>query len=53
MTEKPTPKEVQPPQMDQACGATHNDCPNTWKGTCERPAGHEGSHLCSSCKSMF
>lgn len=35
------------------CGATHMDCPNTWKGTCDREAGHDGSHHCSSCNSVF
>lgn len=35
------------------CGAQHSDCPNTWKGTCDREAGHGGSHHCSQCNSVF
>lgn len=35
------------------CGATHSDCPNTWKGTCDREAGHDGSHHCSQCNGVF
>lgn len=53
MNEQKAPQEKQPPKSASACGATHNDCANTFKGTCEREAGHEGSHFCSSCKSYF
>lgn len=35
------------------CGAPHGDCPNTWKGSCDREAGHEGSHHCDGCHSAF
>lgn len=35
------------------CGSTHVNCPNAWKGTCDREAGHAGSHHCSSCNSTF
>jgi len=47
-----------PPANEQAkyeaeCGATHDDCPNSWKGTCDRSAGHDGSHHCSKCNSSF
>jgi len=35
------------------CGVEHTDCPNTWKGTCDRSASHDGSHHCSSCNSLF
>jgi hypothetical protein len=42
-----------PVKYSAECGATHNDCPNTWKGTCDRAAGHDGSHHCSSCNSVF
>ncbi len=35
------------------CGATHGDCPNTWKGTCDRESGHDGAHHCSSCNGLF
>jgi hypothetical protein len=35
------------------CGATHSDCANTWKGSCDREAGHEGSHHCNRCQSVF
>lgn len=35
------------------CGAPHGDCPNTWKGTCNREAGHDGSHFCDKCLSPF
>jgi hypothetical protein len=35
------------------CGAVHDDCPHTWKGTCDRDAPHDGSHHCSSCNSSF
>lgn len=38
---------------DSACGATHDNCPNAWKGTCDRDGGHDGSHHCSSCNSIF
>jgi hypothetical protein len=41
-----------PPKSTQ-CGATHADCPNAWRGSCELSAGHGGSHLCSACKSYF
>lgn len=35
------------------CGASHGDCPNTWKGSCDREAGHSGSHHCDKCNSYF
>ena len=35
------------------CGIVHGDCCNSWKGTCDREAGHGGSHHCSSCNSAF
>ncbi|QQR75903.1 MAG: hypothetical protein IPJ17_10160 [Holophagales bacterium] len=35
------------------CGMTHGDCISTWKGCCDREAGHGGSHHCSSCNSTF
>lgn len=35
------------------CGATHDDCPSTWKGTCDLSSPHDGSHHCGSCNSMF
>ncbi len=35
------------------CGSTHDDCPNTWKGSCDREAGHSGSHHCDKCQSAF
>jgi hypothetical protein len=35
------------------CGAIHDDCPNTFKGTCDREAGHSGSHSCNRCRSVF
>ena len=35
------------------CGMTHGDCISTWKGCCDRDAGHSGSHHCSSCNSTF
>jgi hypothetical protein len=35
------------------CGVTHDDCPNTWKGTCDLSAPHDGSHHCSACHSLF
>lgn len=34
------------------CGASHVECPNG-NGSCERAAGHDGSHRCSSCRSSF
>lgn len=40
-------------KYEQECGATHNDCPNTWKGTCDRSAGHSDSHHCNRCNSVF
>lgn len=36
-----------------ACGAAHGDCPNAWKGSCDRESGHDGSHHCSSCNGSF
>lgn len=35
------------------CGATHSDCPNSWQGSCDREAGHDGSHHCDKCNSLF
>jgi hypothetical protein len=35
------------------CGVTHDDCPNSWKGTCDRSPGHAGSHHCSKCQMVF
>lgn len=35
------------------CGMPHGDCPNTWKGSCDREAGHSGSHHCDKCNSAF
>jgi hypothetical protein len=40
-------------QAASECGATHSDCANTWKGTCDREAGHDGSHHCNRCQSVF
>jgi hypothetical protein len=38
---------------DADCGSTHGDCPNSWKGTCDRDGGHDGGHHCSSCNMVF
>lgn len=46
------PKEAQP-QYGSECGQTHSDCPNSWQGSCDREAGHDGSHHCSRCNSAF
>jgi hypothetical protein len=35
------------------CGVVHEDCPNTWKGTCDRSAPHDGSHHCDRCNAAF
>lgn len=35
------------------CGATHSDCPNSWQGCCDREVGHDGSHHCDKCNSLF
>jgi hypothetical protein len=35
------------------CGAEHGDCPNAWKGSCDREAGHDGSHHCDRCNGAF
>jgi hypothetical protein len=35
------------------CGATHGECPNAFKGSCDRPPGHDGSHHCDRCSSYF
>lgn len=35
------------------CGANHGDCISSWKGSCDRAAGHDGSHHCSSCGMSF
>lgn len=40
-------------QAASECGATHDDCPNTWKGTCDSEAGHSGSHHCDKCHGAF
>ena len=47
------PAEVARVHSAEECGAIHSDCPNTWKGTCDRPAGHDGSHQCGTCHSAF
>lgn len=36
-----------------SCGVSHDGCPNTWKGSCDREPGHSGSHHCGSCNSLF
>lgn len=41
------------PQGASECGAQHGDCPNSWKGSCDREAGHDGSHHCDRCNSSF
>lgn len=55
MDRKPQDEHEQVKHAEKAsdCGATHGDCPNTWKGTCNREAGHDGSHHCSSCNMAF
>jgi hypothetical protein len=35
------------------CGVLHDDCPNAWKGSCDRSSPHDGSHHCGSCNSSF
>ena len=53
-TKNPSKDEVKfTPCGASECGATHDDCPNTWKGTCDREAGHSGSHHCDRCQSVF
>jgi hypothetical protein len=56
MSRKPEDKKEQVRQTEIGsgdCGATHADCPNTWKGSCDRASGHDGSHHCSSCNGLF
>lgn len=48
--EKPAEEQ---PKYGSVCGQTHDDCPNSWKGSCDREAGHDSSHHCSSCNSVF
>ena len=45
--------EITKTQAASQCGAEHTDCPHTWKGVCDREAGHDGSHHCNQCQSMF
>lgn len=40
-------------QAASQCGVEHIDCPNTIKGICDREAGHDGSHHCNRCNSVF
>jgi hypothetical protein len=35
------------------CGAPHSGCSNTWPGTCDLAAGHDGPHHCDKCGSSF
>lgn len=35
------------------CGVQHDDCPSSWKGTCDRSSPHDGAHHCSACNSHF
>ncbi|HEX4952794.1 MAG TPA: hypothetical protein VF017_05295 [Thermoanaerobaculia bacterium] len=53
ITSKKQPPDSQDPEDQGECGATHGDCPNSWKGSCDRSAGHDGSHHCGSCNSSF
>lgn len=55
METKPRDKkeQVRHAEKSSGCGATHGDCPNPWKGTCDREAGHDGSHHCGSCNMAF
>jgi hypothetical protein len=41
------------PQGASECGAVHGGCSGTWQGTCDREAGHDGSHHCNRCNMMF
>ncbi len=50
---KTAPPETEKPKSYNECGANHGDCPNSWKGSCDRPTGHDGSHHCGSCNSLF
>lgn len=34
------------------CNKEHTECTGS-SGKCERPAGHDGSHRCSSCRGSF
>lgn len=57
MSRKPEDKKDQARYSEKPaaseCGMPHGDCPNTWKGTCDREAGHDGSHHCDKCQSAF
>ncbi len=46
------PKETHPGYGSE-CGQQHGDCPNSWQGSCDREAGHDGSHHCSRCNAAF
>ncbi len=48
-----TPQPRHPATPYNGCGVTHEACPNSWKGSCDREAGHSGSHHCGSCNSAF
>lgn len=56
MSKKPESKQAESKHAGQgygACGVTHEDCPSTWKGSCDLSAPHDGSHHCSACGSAF
>ncbi len=52
---KPEKTEEAPKAAENGgtCGAQHGDCPQAWKGSCDREAGHDGSHHCSACNSLY
>jgi hypothetical protein len=48
-----TPEKGQKDFHNTECGASHSDCPNSWAGSCDREAGHDGSHHCDRCNAAF
>ncbi len=53
MAKKTQNEKEEPKTAETSCGAQHDDCPSSWKGTCDRSASHDGSHHCSACNSAF
>lgn len=45
--------ERNPGSQYNGCGIQHDDCPNSWKGSCDRDPGHSGSHHCGACNMLF
>ena len=53
MAKRTKDRKEEPQFAETRCGAQHDDCPSSWKGTCDLGASHDGSHHCGACGSMF